>query len=125
MCHVSGSNQCLYCLTNYTIFRKDVIEYKFVFFISFTNYFENASFSNNNSARSYKYSFTLCKLNFTLARFRQARILFQLLCKLSEIMPFFDNPSSGVRVVRCGRTDGLTATTKLINTFRKFAYCIL
>jgi len=31
------------------------------------------------------------------------------------------NPSSGSRVVPCGRTEGQTDTTKLIVDFRKFA----
>jgi hypothetical protein len=33
---------------------------------------------------------------------------------------FHQNPSSGSRVVPCGRTDGQTEITKLIVTFRNF-----
>jgi len=34
---------------------------------------------------------------------------------------FHKNPSSGSRVIPCGRTDGQTDTTKLIVAFRNFA----
>jgi hypothetical protein len=34
---------------------------------------------------------------------------------------FHQNPSSGSRVVRCGRTDGETDMTKLLAAFRNFA----
>jgi len=44
----------------------------------------------------------------------------QILEKYSNIK-FHKNPSSGSRVVPCGRTDGQTDTTNLIVAFRSFA----
>jgi len=41
--------------------------------------------------------------------------------KKSSNIKFHKNPSSGGRVVPCGRTDGQTDMTKLIVAFRNFA----
>ena len=44
----------------------------------------------------------------------------QIFEKYSDIK-FHENPTSEIRVVRCGRTDGHKYMTKLITTFRIFA----
>jgi hypothetical protein len=106
-------------------FQKVIIEYKIWFSISYKCYFGKSYFFNNIPARCHKCFFPLCKLTFIVARFIKASILFHVFCKHYDIIVFFDNPSSGGRVIRCGHTDGRTETTNLIITFRKYAECIL
>ena len=52
-----------------------------------------------------------------LMKIEYSRRIFE---KYSNIK-FHENPSSGLRVVPCGRTDGRTDMTKLTDTFRNFA----
>jgi hypothetical protein len=50
--------------------------------------------------------------------FEFSRQIFQ---KKKSYIEFYKNPSSGIRVVPCGRTEGTTDITKLIVAFRNCA----
>jgi hypothetical protein len=91
-------------------------------FIFSTTFVWNISHSNKNSVRYYH----KCTQIFVYSTRFSCQILIKLevsrqISEERSDVKFHENPSSGSRVVPCGRTDRRTDMTKVIITFRNFA----
>jgi len=64
------------------------------------------------------------KCQVFLSNFNETSIFWTDFQKNTQISNFYENPSSGSRVVPCGMTDRWTHTTKLMDTFRNFRTCL-
>ena len=113
-----------YSLTNGMIFDKHVNEHELCVLIFSTTFGWNNSHSGNKWLRYDQ----ICILLFTYRTDYSCLILMKLWTFLTDLKKkysniiFHQNPSSGSRVVLCGRTHTHTDTTKLIVTISNSAY---
>jgi hypothetical protein len=121
MRHIAGSNIFFPIISYKARFseKKKLLNIIFLFIFS-TNFVSNISHTKKN--------WGIYDLKNDINPMQSTRYSCQILIKpefsrriFEKYTKFHENPSSGSRVVPCGRTDGQTDMTKLIVAFRNFA----
>jgi len=122
ICGLSRSTICFHIISKTARFsKKKVTEHKTCVLIFFTTFVWNISHSKKKLARyDSNFYWSSCKVPFIIVRFSWKLNFLDIFSKKCTNIKFHENPSSGSRVVPCGRTDRRKDMTKLIVAFRNF-----